>query len=99
MGTPTGAPLGADGLRGLNQPQAIEVAVDEQDVPRLVRLSAEGFALRVVAISDVWRVDDGWWRLADQQVRRLYFELTLENGAHVTLYHDLVHESWHAQRA
>ena len=96
MGEAPGAALGAGDLRGLNQPHAIEVAVDEQEVPRVVRLGEE--ALHVVGISDVWRVDDGWWRNAEEQERRLYFELTLENGAHLTLFHDLVHGSWHAQR-
>jgi hypothetical protein len=55
--------------------------------------------LRVMAVSEVWRVDDGWWRPPEARVARLYFELTLENGAHTTLYHDLLRGSWHAQRA
>lgn len=97
MGQTAGAPLGAGNLRALNQPRAIEVAVDERGIPRAVRLSAT--ALRVVAISEVWRVDDGWWRVPEAQVARMYYELTLENGTHTTLYHDLLCGSWHEQRA
>jgi hypothetical protein len=97
MGETPGASLGADGLRALNLPRAIEVAVDERDVPRVVRLSEH--ALRVVSVGDVWRIDDGWWREEPEQVSRMYFELTLEDGAHLTLYHDLLRGSWHEQRA
>ncbi len=96
MGETTGASLGAGDLRALNQPEPIEVAVDERGIPRIVRLAdAE---VSVVDIADTWRVDDGWWRPEAQQVKRLYFELTLANGAHLTLFHDLVRGSWHAQR-
>jgi hypothetical protein len=97
MGETSGAPLGADQLRALNQPQAIEVAVDEREVPRIVRV--DGAEHAVVSVSDVWRIDDGWWRPEAQQVRRLYFELTLASGAHLVLFHDLIRRSWHAQRA
>jgi hypothetical protein len=55
--------------------------------------------LRVADVSDVWRVDDGWWRSPAEQVSRLYYALTLENGAQLTLYHDLLRGSWHAQHA
>jgi hypothetical protein len=97
MGSSSGTPLGADRLRGLNQPRPLEVAVDERGVPRVVRLAERD--VQVVGISDVWRIDDGWWRAPDDRVSRMYFELTLETGAHITLYHDLVRESWHEQRA
>ncbi len=96
MGETAGTSLGAGDLRALNRPQAIEVAVDERGIPRIVRL-ADG-ELPVVNIADTWRIDDGWWRPEAEQVKRLYFELTLENGSHLTLFHDLVHGSWHAQR-
>ncbi len=97
MGEAPGTSLGTGQLRALNQPCAIEVAADGRDIPRIVRLGKA--ELRVVGISDVWRVDDGWWREEADQVRRIYYELTLENGAHLTLYHDLLGGSWHAQRA
>lgn len=97
MGETPGTPLGTGQLRALNQPRIIDVAVDRRGVPRMVRLGET--AIRVVNISDVWRVDDGWWREEEGQVSRMYFELTLESGAHLTLYHDLLRGTWYEQRA
>lgn len=97
MGETPGAPLDAGQLHALNQPRTIEVAVDTRNIPRRVRL--KGTQLRVIGISDVWRVDDGWWREEADQVQRVYYELTLENVAHLTLFHDLLRGSWHEQRA
>ena len=97
MGEAPRAPLGAGGLRALNLPQAADVAVDERGLPRMVRLGRT--SVRVAGISDVWKVEDGWWREEPEQVSRLYFELILENGAQMTLYHDLLRGSWHEQRA
>ena len=96
MGAIARTSLGADDLRALNLPHVIEVAVDERGIPRIVRLVDK--EVPVANIADTWRIDDGWWRPEAEQVKRLYFELTLENGSHLTLFHDLVHGSWHAQR-
>ena len=96
MGATAGTSLGTGDLRALNPPQAIEVAVDERGIPRIVRLAED--EVPVIDIADTWRVDDGWWRPEAEQTKRLYFELTLSNGAHLTLFHDLVRGSWHAQR-
>ena len=97
MGKTSRTSLGVGNLRTLNQPRAAEVAVDARNIPRAVRLASA--ALRVVAIGEVWRIDDGWWRDESEQVSRMYFEVILENGAHITLYHDLLRGSWHEQRA
>ncbi len=97
MGETPRTPLGAGQLRGLNQPEVIEVGVTDRNIPRRVRM-VDG-SLRVIRIRDVWRIDDGWWREFSGQVARLYFELVLENGAHVTLYRDLMTGVWYEQRA
>jgi hypothetical protein len=89
--------MATDGVRALNLPQDIAVAVDGQSIPRIVRRA--DVDLRVTEVSEVWRVEDGWWREPDFQVRRLYFEVVLEDGALLTLFHDLLRGSWHAQRA
>ena len=96
MGETSRTSLGAGDLRALNLPRPVEVAVDARGTPRAVRL--DGVAVPVTDIADVWRIDDGWWRPEAEQVNRLYFELTLANGSHLTLYHDLRSESWHVQR-
>ncbi len=96
MGETPGTPLGAHDLRALNLPHAIEVAVDARGIPRMVRVA--GDEVSVIDIADTWRIDDGWWRPEADQVSRLYFELTLDSGAHLTLFHDLLRGSWHEQR-
>ena len=40
--------------------------------------------LAVSQIDDIWKINDEWWRGPDEEIERLYFSLTLENGQHVT---------------
>ena len=51
-----------------------------------------GWRLRVLQVQDTWRIDDEWWR--ERPVSRLYFSVALEDGRVVTLYRDLLQESW-----
>lgn len=97
MGKTSGAALGIGGLRALNLARPIEVTVDARGIPAAVRLGQT--ELPVTEIIDVWRIEDGWWRVEEEQVRRNYFELILVNGSRITLYHDLLRETWHEQRA
>lgn len=97
MGTASRTSLGAGHVRALNRPEVIEVGVDQRGIPRRVRLVDR--SLQVIGIRDVWRIDDNWWREERRQVCRLYFELTLENGALLTLYRDLLRDAWYEQRA
>lgn len=50
--------------------------------------------MRVLAIREMWRIDDEWWR---RPLSRLYYALTLENGRAVTLYRDLAEDRWYVQ--
>lgn len=97
MGKTSRAPLGLSGLRALNLARPIEVTVDERGLPTRIHLDQND--VPVTSIHDIWRVEDGWWRVEEEQVNRLYFELILENGGRITLYHDLLRETWHEQRA
>lgn len=97
MGKTSGTSLGIGGLRALNLARPIHVTVDDRDIPTRIRL--EQTDIPVVEIVDVWRIEDGWWRVEAEQVCRLYFELILANGSRMTLYHDLLSETWHEQRA
>jgi hypothetical protein len=53
-----------------------------------------GVFRRVRAIHDTWRIDDEWWR---DEIARRYFALELEGGRRVTVFHDLVADTWFAQ--
>jgi len=55
-----------------------------------------GRRLAVMAVQEVWRIDDEWWR---EPISRRYYRLLLEPGSLCTIYHDLLHDSWYEQRA
>ncbi|HEX4527357.1 MAG TPA: hypothetical protein VH108_11530 [Gaiellaceae bacterium] len=44
-----------------------------------------------------WRVVDRWW--TEDPVHRRYFDLVLETGENVVVYHDDDAGTWFAQRA
>ena len=52
---------------------------------------------RVEAVREDWVVEDRWW--TKRVLRRRYFELVLENGRNVVVFHDLVGGRWFAQRS
>jgi hypothetical protein len=55
-------------------------------------VTLSGRRLRVLQVQDAWRIDDEWWR--ERPVSRLYFSVALEDGRVVTVYRDLLQESW-----
>jgi hypothetical protein len=50
----------------------------------------------VASYQDIWRVEDEWWR--DTPVSRTYFEVLLENGQRITIFHDVMSRLWQKQR-
>ena len=50
----------------------------------------------VAAVQDRWRIDDEWWR--ERSVSRLYCQVQLESGRVLTLYHDLIGDTWWEQQ-
>jgi hypothetical protein len=50
----------------------------------------------VASILDRWRIDDEWWR---NEVSRMYFQVELEGGQVVILFHDLITDRWYQQNA
>jgi hypothetical protein len=81
------------GLRHLNEPRPIPVRLTPSGNPASVQLHGEW--LRVLAIQDVWRIDDEWWR---EPVSRRYYELELEHRGQLIVYQDLVSQEWFQQR-
>ena len=90
------APRGAERartLRRLNTPRKVQVRAGAGGVPSaLLRNRAW---LPVVEVLDRYRTDDRWW--TDEPVSRSYYELLLEDGRTVTVFHDLICGSWHDQ--
>lgn len=73
----------------LYRPRAVEV--------RASRGRPEGVGGRgVEAIREEWLVEDRWWTASP--LRRHYFELVLEGGRCLTIFHDMAGGGWFAQR-
>lgn len=73
----------------LYRPRAVEV--------RVRRGRPEGVGGRgVEAIREEWLVEDRWWTASP--LRRHYFELVLEGGRCLTIFHDMAGGGWFAQR-
>jgi hypothetical protein len=51
----------------------------------------------VEAVREDWVVEDRWW--TRRALRRRYFELVLENGRNVVVFHDLIADRWLTQRS
>ena len=81
-----------DHLRPLNPPRPVQV-VARNGHP--VAVTTGGRQRRVIEIQDTWRVDDEWWR--EVPVARRYYQLLLDGGAILTLYHDEVAGDWKTQ--
>lgn len=91
------APLGARKLRPLNAPVRIQVEIDADKQP--VRVQRRGWrtSRAIARIQDRWRIDDEWWRT--RPISRLYYALLLEDGLPLTVFHNLITETWYEQRS
>ena len=74
-------------------PREIEVSTDSSGFPEVIVW--KGRQGRVAAISNIWRIDDDWWR---DEISRMYFEVELRNGQVMTIFHDLASGKWYQQR-
>ncbi len=52
--------------------------------------------LAVARLREEWRVVDRWW--TEEPVRRRYFDLVLESGQNVVVFHDEERGGWFTQR-
>ena len=84
-------------LRPLNAPIPLGVQLDEQG--RVVSIWRHGRLTprTISAIQDRWRIDDEWWR--EHRVARMYYEVLLDDGTLLTIYQDLVSDTWFEQRS
>jgi hypothetical protein len=64
----------------VNKPWPVPVQVGPDGTPRAVG------RLAVSAVREEWLVEDGWW--TQRPLRRRYFELVLEDGSDVVVFHE-----------
>ncbi len=81
----------ATAAKRLGAPRAATVRVGPTGVPVAVARTA------VEAVREDWVVEDRWW--TGQALRRRYFELVLEDGRNVVVFHDLTGGHWFVQRS
>ena len=79
-------------LRPLNRPRRVRVRLGGAGVP--TSLEIRGRWRKIGSVIDSWRIDDEWWR---EPISRTYYSLVLENGIHLTTYHDLMEDRWYLQ--
>jgi hypothetical protein len=77
-------------LKALNEPRAALVEPRADGAPRLVN------RLTVELIREEWRVLDRWW--TERPINRRYFDVVLESGQSVVVFHDDEHGRWFSQR-
>ena len=53
--------------------------------------------VNVAEITDVWKINDEWWRGREREIERICYSVELENGQGVTVFHDLVSGEWRRQ--
>lgn len=84
----------ASTLRRLNTPRPAEVRTSADGIPSALRRNRRW--LEVVEVLDRYRTDDRWWTA--EPVARTYYELLLEEGRVVTVFHDDILGEWCEQR-
>ena len=77
----------------LLMPRPVEVLTNDSNEPAAV--TRNGKQSQVAAILNSWRIDDEWWR---EEISRHYFQVELQNGPVMTIFHDLVTSKWYEQR-
>ncbi len=87
----TGAAVRAGTIKPVNQPEPQNVEEDVAGRPATLR----GKRQLTMAIDDVWRIDDEWWR--ERPISRLYYAVRLVSGQKLVLYKDLVSGDWFRQ--
>jgi hypothetical protein len=86
----TSAVRSAGRVGRLNEPRPALVEPQPDGAPRLVN------RLTVELIREEWRVVDRWW--TEQPINRRYFDVVLESGQNVVVFHDDERGSWFSQR-
>ena len=82
-------------IRPLNLPKP--VTVEESPGGHPAAFVADRRRHEVTGIAEVWQVDNEWWRPIP--VSRLYYRVTTQSGASVTLFRDLVRGGWYRHNA
>ena len=95
MVPPARASLRPDRLRAVNAPRTVTVELDESSAPTAVGRLGGSAVGKIECINETWRIDDEWWR---KIISRVYFEVMIEGGKRMVLFHDLITGNWFMQQ-
>ena len=93
----------SSGMKILNTPRVIKVRTNSTGnptaiyMPSSVRLRSNGKWVNVIKVENLWKVNDEWWRGADEEISRLYYVLRIDSGQQITMFLDLITNKWHRQ--
>jgi hypothetical protein len=79
-------------LRPLDLPRPVRVRTDARGWP--VQVGGRRGPVRIEAVREQWRIDDEWWR---DPISRTYFQVILEGGRPLLLFHDRIRDRWYFQ--
>jgi hypothetical protein len=79
-------------FKPLNLPEPLQVEEDPHGLPLTLKTKKKQ---AIVAIEDIWRLDDEWWRATP--LARLYFTVMLVSGQRQVVFKDLVANRWYRQ--
>ena len=104
--TPDSQPVQDLQFRSLNLPVPIQVSAGKSGMPAAValpparsrrpRTAPKSQYLRIIAINDLWQVDDEWWR--EHPITRRYYQITTQDDRRLTIYQDRANDQWYWQR-
>ena len=85
---------GFNHLRAINIPIPILVKESPKKLPK--SLVINGRTRHIAVISDIWEIDDEWWR--SKPISRLYYRAITQKGQHITIFNDLIDNQWYQQK-
>ena len=93
----------SSGMKILNTPRVIKVRTNSTGNPTAIympsstQLRSNGKWVNVIKVENLWKVNDEWWRGADEEISRLYYVLRIDSGQQITMFLDLITNKWHRQ--
>jgi len=60
-------------------------------------IRTDGQWMSVLKVNDRWKINDEWWRGEELEIERIYFDVLLESNQRVTIFHDLIRDTWARQ--
>ena len=85
------SPRNLRAARRVNEPQAALVEANFDGAPWQVNREP------VLLVREEWRTVDRWW--TEEPINRRYFDLVVESGRNVVVFHDAESGGWFTQRA